>query len=122
MADNNNTLDMNNMAEGNNNNLGNTEKDLHKIKFTSKLSFYSFIAVAILSFVESLKCNDNKVRHCLNLITVATVIMIIQGLTFNISFMDGEILKVFSVLISPNRQINVERLAVLTNLLQKFFV
>ena len=61
-----------------NNNLGNTEKDLHKIKFTSKLSFYSFIAVAILSFIESLKCNDNKVRHCLNLITVAAVIMIIQ--------------------------------------------
>ena len=80
MADgNNNMIDMNNMADGNNNNLGNnTEKNLHKIKFTSKLSFYSFIAVAILSFVESLKCNDNKVRHCLNLITVAAVIMIIQ--------------------------------------------
>ena len=77
-GDNTNGGDMNNMAEGNNNNLGNTEKDLHKIKFTSKLSFYSFIAVAILSFVESLKCNDNKVRHCLNLITVAAVIMIIQ--------------------------------------------
>ena len=74
----NNNLDMNNMIDGNNNNLGNTEKDLHKIKFTSKLSFYSFIAVAILSFIESLKCNDNKVRHCLNLITVAAVIMIIQ--------------------------------------------
>jgi hypothetical protein len=74
----NNMNNMNNMADSNNNNLGNTEKDLHKIKFTSKLSFYSFIAVAILSFIESLKCNDNKVRHCLNLITVAAVIMIIQ--------------------------------------------
>ena len=77
MADGNNMIDMNNMADGNNN-LGTTEKDLHKINFTSKLSFYSFIAVAILSFIESLKCNDNKVRHCLNLITVAAVIMIIQ--------------------------------------------